>query len=135
MLNLDATILAQVVDQALKDAADHPRWLNAINRAVTELVQNPWIERQHAHTGLIIGSPSGNAYSSNGLCNCCAYTGIDPHTGRRLHAGGHPCWHRAAARLVRLCDERQAKQEIDRDLSAKRTRWEEAQRAMNELYV
>lgn len=136
MLNIDPTTLAAVVAQALKDAADHPRWLNAINRAVAELVANPWIERQHAHAGLIIGSPSGNAYAANGICDCCAFTGIDPHTGRRLHTGGQPCWHRAAARLVRLHDERQAKAELDRDQRAAiNARQAAAQAALDECFA
>jgi len=142
MLNLNSSTLAAVVDRALQDAADHPRWLNAINRAVAELVSNPWIECQHAHTGLIIGSPSGNAYAANGICNCASFTGIDPHTGKRLHQGGQPCWHRAAARLVRLHDEREIKAQIDADLtatavklSAARTeRYRAAVAQMDELY-
>jgi hypothetical protein len=43
----------------------------------------------------VIGSPSGNVYSANGVCQCRAYE------------NKIPCWHRAAARLVRLHDERQ----------------------------
>jgi hypothetical protein len=144
MLDINPTTLAAVVDKALADAADHPRWLNAISRAVTELVSNPWIERQHAHAGLIIGSPSGNCYSSNGICGCCAYTGIDPNTGKRLHQGGQPCWHRAAARLVRLHDQRQQVSTIDAldgyrhgdDIkAAKRRAYEQACREMDELYA
>ena len=92
MLNLNPTTLAAVVDKARTDAAQHPRWLAAIDRAVVELVQNPWIERGELH-GVIIASPSGNLYSANGTCQC------------RAHAYGNPCWHRAAARLVRLHDE------------------------------
>ena len=92
MLNLNPTTLAAVVDKARTDAAEHPRWLAAIDRAVVELAQNPWIERGELH-GVIIASPSGNLYSANGTCQCTA------------HAYGRPCWHRAAARLVRLHDE------------------------------
>ena len=92
MLNLNPTTLAAVVDKARTDAAEHPRWLAAIDRAVLELLQNPWIERGELH-GVIIASPSGNLYSANGTCQCTA------------HAYGNPCWHRAAARLVRLHDE------------------------------
>jgi hypothetical protein len=94
MLNLDCTILSQVADKALLDAAAHPRWITAIGRALVELDANPWIARGELH-GLIIGSPSGNAYAANGTCTCLAYT------------HGQPCWHRAAARLVRLHDEAQ----------------------------
>ncbi len=92
MLNLNPTTFAAVVDKARTDAAEHPRWLAAIDRAVVELVQNPWIERGELH-GVMIASPSGNLYSANGTCQC------------RAHAYGNPCWHRAAARLVRLHDE------------------------------
>ena len=97
MLNLDHTILTTVVDQAIKDAADRQRWLKAIGRAVVELTTNPYLERQDDY--LLIGSSSGNTYSANGTCSCEAY-----HNGR-------PCWHRAAARLVRLHDESQARQQ------------------------
>jgi hypothetical protein len=95
MLNLDPTTLAAVVEKATHDAANHPRWLVAIGRAILELDSNPYIERGDLH-GLIIGSPSGKLYSANGTCQCEA------------HSFGRPCWHRAAARLVRLHDERAA---------------------------
>lgn len=121
MLSLDRTTVDRVIAKALLDAAAHPRWVVAIGRAAVELDSNPFIER--GDHGLIIGSPSGNAYASNGICQCTAFT------------YGQPCWHRAAARLVRLHDEAQAKAEIDADLTAKRTRWAEAQAAIDELYV
>lgn len=97
MLNLNPTTLAAVVEQATHDAANHPRWLQAIARAIVELESNPWIARGELH-GLVIGSPSGNVYSANGTCQCPA------------HTYGNACWHRAAARLVRLHDEREAAQ-------------------------
>jgi SWIM zinc finger len=92
MLNLNCTILAAVVEQALVDASGHPRWISAIRRAFEEVDSNPWIERGELH-GLTIGSPSSKLYSANGTCQCTAYE------------FGRPCWHRAAARLVRLHDE------------------------------
>lgn len=93
-LNLNSSTLQAVADKALIDAAAHPRWIVAIGRALVELESNPWLER--GDHGLIIGSPSGAVYSSNGICQCRAFE------------FGHPCWHRAAARLTRLCDEREA---------------------------
>jgi len=99
MLNLNSSTLAAVVDQARTSAADHPRWLTAIDRAVTELHVNPWLERGELH-GVIIASPSGNLYAANGTCQCEAYR------------YGNPCWHRALARLVRLHDEAQLAAEI-----------------------
>jgi hypothetical protein len=91
-LNLNSSTLQAVADKALIDAAAHPRWVVAIGRALIELESNPYLERA-AHGGLIIGSSSGQCYSSNGVCQCQAYT------------YGQPCWHRACARLVRLHDE------------------------------
>jgi hypothetical protein len=92
MLNLNSSTLQAVADKALVDAAASPRWVAAIERALIELDSNPFLERAE-HGGLIIGSPSGACYSSNGVCQCPSYS------------FGHACWHRAAARLVRLCDE------------------------------
>ena len=94
MLTLDRSTLDQIIATALKDAAAHPRWIVAIGRAALELDQNPWIER--GDHGLIIGSPSGTCYAANGICQCTAF-----HYGQ-------PCWHRAAARLVRRYHEAQA---------------------------
>lgn len=107
MLNLNHSIFTAVVEQARRDAAQHPRWLKAINRAVAELENNPYIERQDGSL-LIASSTSSEIYSANGICQCVAYTGVDSKTGIRLHNGGQPCWHRAAARLVRRHDEQQA---------------------------
>jgi hypothetical protein len=91
------------VARAKADAAAHPRWVAAIARAVRELESNPWIDRDELHGGLLIGSPSGQVYAANGVCQCSAYTGMVD--GRQVHAGGYPCWHRSAARLVRRYDE------------------------------
>lgn len=92
MLTLTFTILNQVADKARSDAAAHPRWLSAITRALIELENNPWIDRNPQGHGLIIASPSGQIYTANGVCQCTAF----------LHS--QACWHRAAARLVRLHD-------------------------------
>lgn len=86
MITLDTNILNQVVSRAKQSAAQQPRWITAITRAVVELESNPYIEALDDHT-LLIGSPSGNVYESNGVCQC------------KAHEHGQPCWHRAAARL------------------------------------
>jgi hypothetical protein len=146
MLNLSIPVLTQVVDQALQAAADHPRWLNAINRAVAELVSAPYITRQDGHL-LIASSSSNNIYSANGVCQCAAYTGIDPKTDTRVHSGGQPCWHRAAARLVRLHDEQIERQAQAAELADRvvrivaqcaetpAQRYERALAEINELYA
>ena len=104
MLNLTSTTLAAVINQAMQDAADHPRWLNAIERAAKELNENPYMELQGDH--LLIGSPSGTTYVANGTCQCEAF---------RYH---RPCWHRAAAQLMRRYTER-ADQAADRAAAAR----------------
>ena len=101
MLDLNCTILSQVVDQAMTDAAGHPRWLKAITRAVTELLSNPYIARQDGHL-LIASSSSERIYAANGTCQCIA------------HEYGEACWHRAAARLVRRHDEVVAYNAVER---------------------
>lgn len=122
MLTLDRSTLDRIIAKALLDAAAHPRWVVAIGRAAVELDQNPYIER--GDHGLIIGSPSsGNCYAANGICQCQAFK------------FNQPCWHRACARLVRLYDEAQAKAEIDADLTAKQTRWAEAQAQIDEIFA
>jgi hypothetical protein len=93
MLNLNSSTLQAVADKAIVDAAAHPRWIAAIGRALVELDANPWIARITDGHGLLIGSPSGSVYAANGVCQCRAFD------------HGHACWHRAAARLVRLHDE------------------------------
>jgi hypothetical protein len=126
MLNLNSSTLAAVVDQALMDAAAHPRWAVAIGRAVVELVSNPYMER--GDHGLIIGLTSGKCYAANGTCQCTAFE------------FKNPCWHRAAARLVRLHDEQLslASAAATAANDNRNARIEAAQRAtaeLNELYA
>lgn len=91
MLNLNLNTLDQVIAKAKTDAAQDARWVHAIERAAVELVENPWIERT-SH-GLLIASPSGQLYEANGVCQCTA------------NGFGWPCWHRAAAKLVKNYDQ------------------------------
>ncbi len=109
MVTLNPSTFAAVAEKAAHDAANHPRWLTAIGRAIVELDSNPYVER--TDHGLLIGSPSGECYAANGVCQCTAYTGI--LNGKRVHAGGLPCYHRAMARLVRLCDEKEAAAQLE----------------------
>ena len=121
MLNLNPTTLAAVAEQACSDAAQHGRWLVAIGRALVELETNPYLER--ADHGLLIGSPSGSVYSANGVCQCRAY------------AFGQPCWHRAAARLVRLHDERESAARAARPTVAQLLAAARAKAEVNELFA
>lgn len=129
MLHLNLQTLAAVAEKAAHDAANHPRWLTAIGRAILELDSNPYIERNDH--GLLIGSPSGEVYAANGVCQCEAFK------------FNRPCWHRAAARLVRLHDEREAAAQftpqieaaVDRAFAPLHERLAKARADMAELFA
>jgi hypothetical protein len=89
---LNADILATVVATAKRNAASQPRWINAIERAASEMATNPYIEALDSHT-LLIGSASGNTYTSNGVCQCEAFQ------------HGKACYHRAMSRLYERYNE------------------------------
>lgn len=80
------------VELTVKDSKTKTRWINAIAKAVAEIEANgvfmTWQEEDHSL--LIWSQKSNNIYSANGVCQCRAF------------AQGAPCFHRAAARLVRL---------------------------------
>ncbi len=75
------------------------RWINAIAKATVEIEQNgvfmTWQEENHSL--LIWSQKSNQIYTANGVCQCRAF------------AEGQACFHRAAARLVRLYLESEAK--------------------------
>ena len=68
------------------------RWICAISKAVVEIEENGvFMTWQEADKSLLIWSQkSNNIYTANGVCQCRAFE------------QGSPCFHRAAARLVRL---------------------------------
>lgn len=68
------------------------RWITAINKAVDQIeAHGTFMEWMPDTKSLIIFSQDSNKiYSTNGVCQCLAYE------------RDTPCWHRAAARLVRL---------------------------------
>jgi len=86
MMDLDQTKLERVTQEAFDRAGGNRRWEIAIVKAKQQLEENPYM---HFDGGaLLVLSPSGEIYSSNGTCQCRAFT------------HHQPCWHRAAARLV-----------------------------------
>ena len=80
------------VEQTATDAQTKKRWINAIAKAAVEIEQNgvfmTW--QNEDHSLLIWSQKSNNIYTANGVCQCRAFE------------QGSPCFHRAAARLVRL---------------------------------
>jgi len=86
MQNINAERMNEVIQEAF-DRTDSLRWQVAITKAKQEIEENPYIHPDG--DALLILSPSGEIYSANGACQCKAFS------------HGQPCWHRAAARLVR----------------------------------
>jgi hypothetical protein len=86
-----AAALAKV-ELTVTDAQNKKRWFNAITKAVIEIEENGAFMTYDAKDNyLVIWSQKSNeVYSANGVCQCKAFE------------RGFACWHRAAARLVRL---------------------------------
>ena len=80
------------IELTAADSQTKKRWINAIAKAVVEIEQNgvfmTW--QNEDHSLLIWSQKSNNIYTANGVCQCRAFE------------QGAPCFHRAAARLVRL---------------------------------
>lgn len=91
MVNLDQDRMQQVAQEAFNRASGNHRWEVAIAKARQQLESNPYMHFDGQ--SLLILSPSGEIYTANGACQCKAF------------AKGQPCWHRAAARLVRRYNE------------------------------
>ena len=80
------------VELTVKDAQTKKRWINAISKAAAEIENNGvFMTWQDDEQSLLIWSQKSNhIYSANGVCQCRAFE------------QNAPCFHRAAARLVRL---------------------------------
>ncbi len=80
------------IELTVMNPQNKKRWINAIAKAVAEIEQNGvFMTWQEADYSLLIWSQkSNNIYTANGVCQCRAFE------------QGIPCFHRAAARLVRL---------------------------------
>ena len=87
MTNIDQNRMSEVVQQAFDKAQGNKRWQTAIAKAKGEIESNPYLHFDG--DALLILSPSNEIYRANGTCQCKAYM------------QGFPCWHRAAARLVK----------------------------------
>jgi hypothetical protein len=80
------------VELTVNDAGIKKRWINAISKAVVQIEANgDFMTYDTAENHLVIWSQdSDKVYTSNGVCQCEAFN------------RGLPCFHLAAARLVRL---------------------------------
>lgn len=91
MIGIDQNKLQQVAQEAFDKVSGSRRWETAIAKAKVELESNPYM--YFDGQSLLILSSSGEIYTANGTCQCKAYM------------SGQPCWHRAAARLVKRYNE------------------------------
>jgi len=80
------------VELTVANSQTKKRWINAIAKAAVEIEENGvFMTWQEADKSLLIWSQkSNNIYAANGVCQCRAFE------------QGSPCFHRAAARLIRL---------------------------------
>jgi hypothetical protein len=80
------------VEMTITNPALKSRWINAIAKAVYQIEAHgefmTWMPETKSL--LIWSQDSNDIHAANGVCDCEAYK------------RGFPCWHRAAARLVRL---------------------------------
>jgi hypothetical protein len=91
MLNIDTERMDAITQEAFDKAQGSRRWQTAIAKAKEQIAENPFLHFDG--NALLILSPSNEIYTANGACQCKAYQ------------KGFPCWHRAAARLVKRYSE------------------------------
>jgi hypothetical protein len=90
-MNIDKTKMQQVIEEAFNKVSGNRRWEVAIVKAAQQIESNPYLHFDG--DALLILSPSNEIYRANGVCQCRAF------------AQHQPCWHRAAARLVKRYSE------------------------------
>lgn len=86
MVNVNQNRLEKVVNSALDKVKGNRRWESAINKAQRHIEENPYIHFENGY--LLVLSDSGMIYEVKDNCQC------------KAAAGGFPCWHRAAKRLL-----------------------------------
>ena len=91
MIDIDQDRIQTVAQEAFDKVSGNRRWETAIVKAKIQLETNPYMHFNGQ--SLLILSPSGEIYTANGSCQCRAYE------------SGQPCWHRAAARLIKRYNE------------------------------
>jgi hypothetical protein len=99
-MQINQTRFRQIVQQALRNAEGHARWVSAIKAADSELSNNP-LCAYDGETLLILSTTSETLYEVGQTCQCTAAS------------FGHPCRHRAMRRLVQLyvvAEQQQAQQ-------------------------
>ena len=93
------------IELTVTDAGMKKRWINAIAKATAEIEANGvfMTYQEEDHSLIIWRQKSNNIYTANGVCQCRAFE------------QGSPCFHRAAARLVRLYMEPEMSATVDKE--------------------
>jgi len=91
MMGIDQNKLQQAARQSFDKVSGNRRWGTPIVKATAQLEANPYM--RFDGQSLLILSPSGEIHSANGACQCKAFL------------KGQPCWHRAAASLIKRYNE------------------------------
>ena len=86
-MNVDAERLGRVAQAAFDSVAGDRRWEVAIAKAKRQIEVNPYMH--YEGDTLLVLTPSNMIYRAGRSCQCKSYL------------QGRPCWHRAAARLMR----------------------------------
>ena len=90
MVNINQDRMNEVTQEAF-DKTNSLRWQTAIAKAKRQIEDNPYLHFDGE--ALLILSDSNEIYRANGTCQCKAFR------------NNQPCWHRAAARLVKRYNE------------------------------
>jgi hypothetical protein len=85
-MNVNYEKLKEIVAESLNKVADNRRWQTAITKAEKQIENNPFVHFDGSR--LVVLSDSGKVYEVENECQCKAFE------------SGHPCWHRAAWRLM-----------------------------------
>ena len=90
MIDINQDRMNEVIQEAF-DKTSNLRWQTAIAKAKAQIESNPYLHFEG--DALLILSDSNEIYRANGTCQCKAFR------------NNQPCWHRAAARLVKRYNE------------------------------
>lgn len=93
MQQLDESLLLRVIQSAFDQVASDLRWQMAIARARRQFESNPYLHWDGRE--MLVLSDSNNIYVAGSACQCKSY-----------RHGKKPCWHRAAARILKRYFER-----------------------------
>ena len=94
MTNINAETMQAVAQEAFDRAQGDGRWQRFIAKAVEQIRENSYIHCDGA-AFFFIYTESNDIYTANGTYQCKAF-----------EQGHRPCWHRAAARLLKRYHER-----------------------------